>query len=144
MFICHDQNQGGHSLLFVRIPKILVRERSWERSRNIRWSVFFATFETSLFANAECSCSRVFVTPFARTLPNKNKNIRPSIFYASLGSDRRSRDENYITFCSVRLLPLPTFLYSYNYDVITFRERECVKLLAATTTEVQNNRINRY
>ena len=66
---------------------------------------------------------------------SKSKNIRQSIFYASFGSGRRSRDKNSITFCSFRLLPLPTSLYLYNYDVIMFRERECVKLLAVSTSK---------
>ena len=132
---------GGHSVLFVRMPKILVREHSWEhsqeRSRNVRWSVFFAAFGTSLSANAECSCLRAFAKPFARTLPNRTRTFWQSIFSASFGSDRQSCGRANTSISHSALLECCFYFYwvwRHNANGVTHAEREVV--VAAVTRKL--------
>ena len=130
---------GGHSVLFVRMPKILVRERSrehsQERSRNVRWSVFFAAFGTSLSANAECSCLRAFVKPLARKRSRTEQEhfgSQHSLLLSGVIGDRANTNISHSALLECYFYFY--WLWRHNANGVTHAEREVV--VAAVTRKL--------
>ena len=83
-----------------------VRKNAPEPNKNIRQSIFYASFGSD---RRSYSCSGASVRVLSvrenvrKNATEPNKNIRQSIFFASFESDRRSYEQNYVTPCIVRL-----------------------------------------
>ena len=107
ILILTTKGQGSHSVLFVETPKILVRERSWERSQErSRTEQEHSSVDILCFFREWSEIVFLFGSVRENVRKNAtepNKNIRQSILVASFGSDRRSYEQNYVTPCIVRL-----------------------------------------